>query len=91
VRIDGARAQLLLSNDTWVDLDPRSLREGPDSALYCDVAPGAAARFESHAAVQLGELLEEDAQGPFFRVGTALVRPPRVADPVDYQPLPQST
>jgi hypothetical protein len=79
-------ARLLLSNDTWVQLDPRSLREGPDSALYCDVGPDMAARFDSHAAVQLGELLEEDEQGPYFRVAAVRVRPPRVANPVDYRP-----
>lgn len=84
------RAQLWLSTDVWVDLDPHSLREGPDNALYCDVPPGEAARFESHAAVQLGELLDEDADGPYFRVGSERVRPPRVADPVHYRaPTPK--
>lgn len=82
VRVEGGRAQLLLSTDRWVELDPRSLREGPDNVLYCDVAPGDVARFESHAAVQLGDLLEEDAEGPYFRVGDQRVRPPRVQDPL---------
>lgn len=96
VRIEAGRPQLMLSNDALVELDLRSLREGPDSALYCDAYPGLAARFDAHAAVQLGELLEEDEHGPFFRLGPAgdpqhaeRVRPPRVADPVDYAPQVQ--
>jgi hypothetical protein len=90
VRIDGGQARLTLSNDEQVALDLRSLREGPDGALYCDAYPGLAARFDAHAAVQLGELLEEDEQGPFFPLGGAeRVRPPRVTDPVDYAPQVQ--
>lgn len=77
---------VLLSNDAEVPLVARSLREGPDGVLYCDAYPGAAARFDSHAAVQLGELLEEDAQGPFLREGEAQVRPPRVENPLDSLP-----
>jgi hypothetical protein len=87
VRIEAGRAQLWLSSERWVELDPYSLREGPDEILYCQVEPGEAARFESHAAVQLGDLLEEDAEGPFFRVGEARIRPPRVEHPLDYRPL----
>lgn len=84
VQVSDGRAELLLSNDKWVTLDPRTLREGPDSALYCQAYPDMCARFDSHAAVQLGELLDEDDQGPFFRVGEERVRPPRVANPLDY-------
>jgi hypothetical protein len=58
------------------------LREGPDGALYCDAYPGLAARFDRHAAVQLGALLEEDEQGPYFRQGDERIRPPRVSEPV---------
>lgn len=84
VQVQDGTAELLLSNDKHVTLDPRTLREGPDSALYCQAYPDMAARFDSHAAVQLGELLDEDEQGPFFRVGTERVRPPRLADPLDF-------
>jgi hypothetical protein len=94
VRIAEQRARLLLSNDEEVELDLRSLREGPDGVLYCDAYPGLAARFDAHAAVQLGELLEEDAQGPFFRLpgerSLERVRPPRVEDPLDYPTQVQS-
>jgi hypothetical protein len=82
VRIEGGTAQLLLSNDQLVPLDPRTLREGPDAALYCDVLGGESARFDKHAAVQLGPLMDEDSQGPFFSVGDVRVRPPTVEDPL---------
>jgi len=81
-QVDGASAKLLLSNDEQVALDFATLREGPDGALYCDAYPEMPARFDSHAAVQLGVLLEEDEQGPFFHLGEARIRPPRVADPL---------
>ena len=84
VRIEDDRAELSLSNDERVVLDPRTLRQGPDSALYCDAYPGMSARFDSHAAVQLGALLEEDEHGVFFRVGEARVRPPHTADPLSF-------
>jgi hypothetical protein len=85
VRVQDGAARLLLSNDWEVPLDFRSLREGPDAALYCDVGEGLTARFDRHAAVQLGELLEEDADGPFFHVDGNRVRPPRVLDPLSYR------
>jgi hypothetical protein len=80
--IVGERAELLLSNDETVQLDVETLREGPDSALYCDAYPGQPARFDSHAAVQLGALLHEDEQGPYFEQGGRRVRPPREQDPL---------
>jgi hypothetical protein len=81
VRLEGEHASLRLSNDREVPLDFRTLREGPDGVLYCS-ALGEAARFESYAAVQLGELLEEDEQGPYFPQGGERVRPPRREDPL---------
>lgn len=85
VEHSGERVQLTLSNDEQVTLDLRSLREGPDGALYCDAYPGMAARFDSHAAVQLGARLEEDEQGPYFLHQGQRVRPPRVSEPVAYR------
>ena len=87
VRVEGESARLWLSNDREASLDVRSLREGPDGALYCD-AMGEPARFDSHAAVQLGDLLHEDSQGPYFLLGELRVRPPRVADPLHFAPPP---
>jgi uncharacterized protein len=85
-RVVEGKAELLLSNDELVTLDPNTLREGPDSALYCDAYPDMSARFDSHAAVQLADLIDEDERGPYFRVGQQRVRPPRVANPVDFRP-----
>jgi hypothetical protein len=86
VRRTGEPASLLLSNDAEVPLVADSLREGEDGVLYCDAYPGEAARFDSHAAVQLGELFEEDADGPFLCAGERRVRPPRVANPLESLP-----
>ncbi len=82
VHVAGGRAELALSNEDRVPLDLRTLREGPDGALYCDAYPGQPARFDAHAAVQLGALLEEDERGPYLRDGDQRVRPPRVPDPL---------
>ena len=81
-RLSGERAELLLSNDDHVALDFATLREGPDNALYCDAYPGQTARFDSHAAVQLGALLEEDDKGTYFRQGSTRVRPLRSTEPL---------
>jgi len=82
VRIIDGQAHLFLSSDREVVLDPHTLREGPDGALYCDVGPNLTARFDKHAAVQLEGLLDEDELGPYVRAGHDRVRPPRVADPL---------
>ncbi len=82
VRSGEGQVQLVLSNDAEVALVAESLREGPDGALYCDAYPGEAARFDSHAAVQLGELFEEDADGPYLSDKGRRVHPPKVADPL---------
>jgi len=86
VHRSGADVSLLLSNDAEVPLVAQSLREGPDGVLYCDGYPGEVARFDSYAAVQLGEVFEEDEQGPFLRQGNARVRPPRVDNPLESLP-----
>ncbi len=74
---------LLLSGDRREPLDGATLRQGPDGALYCDVRAGrCAALFENHAAVQLAELLFEDAEGTYVELPTGRVRPPVVDDPL---------
>ncbi len=82
VRIVDDQAHLFLSSDCEVVLDPHTLREGPDGALYCDVAPQMTARFDNHAVIQLEELVGEDELGPYVRAGHDRVRPPRVGDPL---------
>jgi hypothetical protein len=74
--------ELSLSDGSVAALDPETLRQGPDGALYCDTPGALVARFDRHAAMQLGELLGEDPDGVFVRVGDRTVRPPVVADPL---------
>lgn len=83
VRIEQDRVLLMLSNDDTVVLDPSSLREGPDGVLYCTAHPGMAARFDSHAAVQLAALLEEGDHGPQFHHGTTRTPIVRASDPLN--------
>ena len=87
-QVDGQVVRLTLSNDEAVELAFDTLREGPDGALYCDAYPGMPARFDSHASVQLGSLLEEDEQGPYLRIGERRVRPPRLSDPLTFPAEP---
>jgi uncharacterized protein len=88
VRVLPSEIVLLLSDDRQEPLEPASLREGPDGALYCDVRGGTyTARFERHAMQQLEGLLREDDHGVYLALGNSKVRPPRVADPL---PSPQS-
>jgi len=82
VQVRDGKAELLLSSDRQVTLDPHTLREGPDGALYCDVGPDLCARFDKHAAIQLAELIDEDELGPYVVAGHDRVRPPRVEDPL---------
>ncbi|MEZ4335191.1 MAG: hypothetical protein R3B82_01005 [Sandaracinaceae bacterium] len=74
--------RLALSDGRVVPLDPATLRQGPDGALYCDVPGAMVARFDRHAAMQLGDLLDEDEEGVFLGIGDARVRPPTVDDPL---------
>lgn len=76
------RVELALSDETTADLDPATLRQGPDGALYCDVPGELVARFDRHAAMQLEALIGEDERGVFVRIGDRTVRPPVVADPL---------
>lgn len=79
--------ELLLSDDSREPLDPRSLREGPDGALYCDVHGGRmSARFERHAMQQLEALLREDDEGVYLALAGEHVRPARVSDPLASTP-----
>ncbi len=82
-RLDDAGAELDLSDGRTERLDPNTLREGPDGALYCDAREGTLpARFERHAVVQLADALEEDDDGPFFMLAGVAVRPAKVEDPL---------
>ncbi len=54
---------LQLSGDLEEPLDPATLREASDGALYCSVRGGLQARFDSHAAMQLEPLIVETHDG----------------------------
>ena len=83
VRRQGASVWLRLSGDLEEQLDPGTLRVGPDGALYCDVRGARMpARFDRHAAFGLEPLLGEDEQGVYLDLGGGRLRPPRVEDPL---------
>ena len=62
-------------------LDPATLREGPDGALYAGrTLP---ARFTSAAAMGLLDFVEEDEAGPFLALAGEKVRVPQVEHPLE--------
>ena len=83
VELTEGAVSLRLSGERREPLDGRTLRQGPDGALYCDVREGRCpALFDNHAALQLGDLLGEDAEGPYVDLPSGRVHPPVVADPL---------
>ena len=77
------RIYLRLSDEQEQELDPSTLRQDQDGALYCDARRGTmAARFDRHAMARLQELIEEDEKGVYLKLGENRVRPPLVADPL---------
>jgi hypothetical protein len=82
-RVVGDELQLTLSGGIEETLDPTTLRQGADGALYCDVRNGTlVARFDRHAMAQLAAHIEEDAQGVYIALGTDKLRPRLVSDPL---------
>ena len=81
--LEDGEVRLALSDGRREALDPTSLRQGPDGVLHCTVRGGTlAARFDSHAAVQLSALLDEDAAGPFVTLAGVRHRIASVVDPL---------
>jgi hypothetical protein len=77
------RCVLVLSDGREEPLALRTLREAMDGALYCDVRGGTMpARFDLHAAVQLGEASIETSDGVALAIGEETFVPPRVMDPL---------
>ncbi len=75
--------RLLLSGDWSEALDPRSLRQGPEGALWCAVRGGRCpARFDNHAVSKMSDLIGEDDVGVYVSIAGAKVRPPEIADPL---------
>lgn len=88
VELDGDRVTLRLSDGRSEPLDPATLREAEDGALHCQVRGGTlAARFDSHATLQLAPLIGEDERGTYLTLGGQRVRPPLAGDPLDWRPI----
>jgi hypothetical protein len=74
---------LFVSDGRRYRLDPSTLRQGRDGALYCDVREDAmTAQLDRHAMMQLEDFLCEDDRGVYLQLGGRAVRPPVVADPL---------
>jgi hypothetical protein len=74
---------LLLSGDVRELLEPASLRQGPEGALWCAVREGRCpARFDNHAVSKMSEWISEDEEGIYVLVGGQKVRPPEIDDPL---------
>jgi len=83
VDVDDDGIVLLLSGDRAEPLDPSTLRQDAEGALYCDVREGRCpARFDNHATNQLADRIGEDADGVYVEVGGERVRPPVMNDPM---------
>ena len=83
VRFEGGGVWLHLSGGHSELLDPSTLRQGPDGALYCNVRGAMAARFDRHAMQQLEAVLQQDDKGVYLALGADRVRPPVAADPLE--------
>lgn len=82
-RIEGDTVRLSLSDGREEVIDPSTLRQDAEGALYCTARGGTmAARFDKAAMTQLAELIEEDGEGVFLSIGGEKVRPAVVEDPV---------
>ncbi len=74
---------LQLSGGLEETLDPGSLRQGPEGALWCTVREGRCpARFDNHAVGKMSDAIGEDEEGVYVKIGTQKVRPPEVDDPL---------
>jgi hypothetical protein len=83
VAADADALVLRLSGEVEEVLDPSTLRQGPEGALWCAVREGRCpARFDNHAVSKMSDLVQEDADGVYVQLGSQKVRPPAVADPL---------
>ena len=74
---------LHLSGGAAEPLNPASLCQGPEGALWCTVREGRCpARFDNHAVSKMSERIGEDDDGVYVLVGPQKVRPPEIADPL---------
>jgi hypothetical protein len=83
VELAGDGVGLLLSGDLREPLDPASLRQGPEGALWCVVREGRCpARFDNHAVSKMSDSIREDEGGVYVLIGGEKVRPPEIGDPL---------
>jgi len=83
VELGAEGIDLRLSGGIRERLDPASLRQGPEGALWCAVREGRCpARFDNHAVSKLSEWIGEDDDGVYLRIGGETVRPPQIDDPL---------
>jgi len=74
---------LILSGSLREPLDPLSLCQGPEGALWCGVREGRCpARFDNHAISKMSDRVGEDEGGVYVLIGKQKVRPPEVRDPL---------
>lgn len=82
-RVEDGQVQLVLSGGHQETLDVKTLRQGPDGALYCNVRGGGlVARFDRHVQAGLEQHVGEDARGVYLVLGDTKVHPRLVADPL---------
>jgi len=75
--------KLRLSGDVTEPLDPASLCQGPEGALWCAVREGRCpARFDNHAVSKMSQSVGEDEDGVYVSIAGQKVRPPEIADPL---------
>ncbi|MEM7137437.1 MAG: DUF1285 domain-containing protein [Myxococcota bacterium] len=83
VAVSAEGVVLHLSGGHDEPLDPASLVQGPEGALWCAVREGRCpARFDNHAVSKLSPWVDEDPEGVFVEVGGVRVRPAPMADPL---------
>ncbi|MBW2508329.1 MAG: DUF1285 domain-containing protein [Deltaproteobacteria bacterium] len=83
VELSDAGVELRLSGGSSEPLDPVSLRQGPDGALWCTVRAGRCpARFDNHAVSKMSDWIAEDQDGVYVSIAGRKVRPPEIADPL---------
>jgi hypothetical protein len=81
--LSDAGVELRLSGGSSETLDPASLRQGPDGALWCTVRAGRCpARFDNHAVSKMSDWIAEDEDGVYVSIAGTKVRPPEIADPL---------
>ena len=74
---------LTLSGDLREPLDPASLHQGPEGALWCTVRHGRCpARFDNHAMSKMSDSIGEDDDGVYVMVAKRKVRPVEIGDPL---------